>query len=100
MGIFRHDLTPAEHAPGTVWDDKPGVSVDLWVPCDRCRVAEAQVEVITDAGRSSCASTTTRSIATRSLRLVTWLERGGQVVAPAAESVSEHDGPVVGQETN
>jgi hypothetical protein len=50
MGIFRHDLTPAERAPGTVWDGKPWASADLWVRCDRCRVAEAQVEVITDAG--------------------------------------------------
>jgi hypothetical protein len=50
MGIVRHDLTPAERVPGTVWDDKPCVSADLWVPCDRCRVAQAQVEVVTDAG--------------------------------------------------
>ena len=50
MGIFRHDLTPAERAPGTVRDVKPWASTDLWVPCDRCRVAEAQVEVVTDAG--------------------------------------------------
>jgi hypothetical protein len=50
MRIFRHDLTPVERAPGTVWEEKPGASMDLWVRCDRCRVAEAQVEVITDAG--------------------------------------------------
>ena len=50
MGIFRHDLTPVECTPGTVWDDKPWASVDLWVRCDRCRVAEAQVEVTTVAG--------------------------------------------------
>ena len=50
MGIFRHDLTPVECCHGTVWDDKPWASMDLWVRCDRCRVAEAQVEVITDAG--------------------------------------------------
>jgi hypothetical protein len=50
MGIFRHDLTPVERPPGTVWDDKPRASTDLWVRCDRCGVAEAQVEVITDAG--------------------------------------------------
>jgi hypothetical protein len=50
MRIFRHDLTPVERAPGTVWDDKPGAIVDLWVRCDSCRVAEAQVEVVTDAG--------------------------------------------------
>ncbi len=50
MRIFRHDLIPPERAPGTVWDHKPCLSVDLWVPCDRCRVAEAQVEVVTDAG--------------------------------------------------
>ena len=50
MGIFRHDLTPVECTTETVWDDKPWASMDLWVRCDRCRVAEAQVEVITDAG--------------------------------------------------
>jgi hypothetical protein len=32
MGIFRHDLTPPKRSLGTVWDDKPCVSVDLWVP--------------------------------------------------------------------
>ena len=50
MRIFRHDLAPVERASETVWDDKPAASMDLWVRCDRCRVAEAQVEVITDAG--------------------------------------------------
>ena len=50
MGIFRHDLTRVERSPGTVWDDKPCASMDLWVRCDRCRVAEARVEVITEAG--------------------------------------------------
>ena len=50
MRIFRHDLTPAERAPETVSDGKPWASMDLWVRCDRCRVAEAKVEVITDAG--------------------------------------------------
>jgi hypothetical protein len=50
MGIFRRDLTRPERAPGTPGDDKPGASADLWVPCDRCRVAAAQVEVVTDAG--------------------------------------------------
>ena len=50
MRIFRHDLSPVECSPATVWDDKPWASRDLWVRCDRCRVAEAQVEVITDAG--------------------------------------------------
>jgi hypothetical protein len=50
MGIFRHGLTWPEHASGTGWDDQPGVSVDLWVSCDRCCVAEAQVQVVTDAG--------------------------------------------------
>ena len=50
MGVFRHDLTRPERPPGRVWDDQPCVSVDLWVPCDRCRVAQAQVEVVTDAG--------------------------------------------------
>jgi hypothetical protein len=50
MGIFRHDLTRPEPAPGTWRDDEPGARVDLWVPCDRCHVAAAQVEVVTDAG--------------------------------------------------
>ena len=50
MGLFRHDLTPPERAPGTVRDDNPSQSTDLRVPCDRCHVAEAQVEVVTDAG--------------------------------------------------
>ena len=50
MGIFRHDLTYLERASGVMGDDQPGVNVDLWVSCDRCRVAEAQVQVVTDAG--------------------------------------------------
>ena len=50
MRIFRHDLTSVERASGAVRDDKPAASMDLWVRCDRCRVAEAQVEVTTDAG--------------------------------------------------
>jgi hypothetical protein len=50
MGIFRHDLARPERAPGLAQDDKPCVSADLWVPCDSCRVAQAQVEVVTDAG--------------------------------------------------
>ena len=31
-------------------DDEPCASEDLWIPCDRCRVAQAQVEVVTAAG--------------------------------------------------
>jgi hypothetical protein len=31
MRIFR--------ATEPLWDDKPCVSTDLWIPCDRCRVA-------------------------------------------------------------
>jgi hypothetical protein len=54
MGIFRHDLTRPGRVPETVWDDKPCVSVDLRAPCDRCRVAQAQVEVVTDAGPILC----------------------------------------------
>ena len=50
MGIFRHDLARPEPAAGMVQDDQPWVSADLWVPCDSCRVAQAQVEVVTDAG--------------------------------------------------
>jgi hypothetical protein len=42
MRIFR--------ATEPLWDDKPRVSMDFWIPCDRCRVAQAQVEVVTDAG--------------------------------------------------
>jgi hypothetical protein len=51
MGIFRHDLTRSERIPGTVRAaDDLFVSIDFRVPCDRCHVAEAQVEVVTDAG--------------------------------------------------
>ena len=50
MEIFRRDLSQPERAPGTVRDDLSSVSVDPWVPCDRCRVTEAQVEVVTEAG--------------------------------------------------
>jgi hypothetical protein len=51
MGIFRHDLTQPDRIPGVARAaGKPCVSENLWVPCDRCQVAEAQVEVVTDAG--------------------------------------------------
>ena len=50
MGIFRHDVTSSERASVRVREDMPPVSVGRWVPCDRCRVARAQVEVVTDAG--------------------------------------------------
>jgi hypothetical protein len=50
MGIFRRDLAQPERAPETVGEDKPRVGVRPWVPCDRCRVAQAQVEVVTDVG--------------------------------------------------
>jgi hypothetical protein len=50
MGIFRHDLSQPERAPGAAVGDEPGADTILWVPCDRCQVAEAQVEVVTDAG--------------------------------------------------
>jgi hypothetical protein len=50
MGLFRHDLSQPERAPGTLRADEPDMSTSLWVPCDRCRVAEAQVEVVTGAG--------------------------------------------------
>lgn len=51
MGIFRHDLTRSEHVPETVrGPDDLFASMGVQVPCDRCRVAEAQVEVVTDAG--------------------------------------------------
>ena len=50
MGIFRHDLAQPERAPGIEQDGQPAVSSDPWVPCDRCRVAQAQVEVTTEAG--------------------------------------------------
>jgi hypothetical protein len=51
MGIFRHDLTQPERSLGTVRgpDDLCG-SMGPQVSCDRCQVAEAQVEVVTDAG--------------------------------------------------
>jgi hypothetical protein len=70
--MHRHDLSQPERIPGVARAaGKPCVSENLWVACDRCQVAEAQVEVVTDAGSVFCASTTTSSIATRSLRLVT-----------------------------
>jgi hypothetical protein len=50
MGIFRHDLAQPELPPGIVQDDQPGASADRWVACDRCSVAQAQVEVVTEAG--------------------------------------------------
>jgi hypothetical protein len=51
MGIFRHDLTRSERVPETVRGaDDLFVSMGVRVPCDRCHVAEAQVEVVTDAG--------------------------------------------------
>jgi len=51
MGIFRHDLTRSERIPETVREaDDLFVSMSVRVPCDRCHVAEAQVEVVTDAG--------------------------------------------------
>jgi len=51
MGIFRHDLTRSERVPETAREaDDLLVSMDVWVPCDRCHVAEAQVEVVTAAG--------------------------------------------------
>ena len=51
MGIFRHDLTRSGRIPETVRGaDDLFVSMGVRVPCDRCHVAEAQVEVITDAG--------------------------------------------------
>jgi hypothetical protein len=42
MRIFR--------ATEPLQDDKPCVSEDLWIPRDRCRVAQAQVEMVTAAG--------------------------------------------------
>jgi hypothetical protein len=50
MGIFRRNLTRPGRTSRPVWDDMPGESVGLWVWCDRCHVAEAHVEVLTDAG--------------------------------------------------
>jgi hypothetical protein len=51
MGIFRHDLTRPERSLGTVRGaDDLCVSMGLRVPCDRCQVAQAQVEVVTSAG--------------------------------------------------
>jgi hypothetical protein len=51
MGIFRHQLTRPERIPGTVREaDDFFVSMGVRVPCDRCHVAEAQVEVVTNAG--------------------------------------------------
>ena len=51
MGIFRHDLTRSQRIPDTVRQpDDLVVSMGVRVPCDRCHVAEAQVEVVTSAG--------------------------------------------------
>ena len=51
MGTFRHDLSQPERIPGTVpAADDFCTTTGVWVPCDRCQVAEAQVEVVTDAG--------------------------------------------------
>jgi hypothetical protein len=51
MGIFRHDLTRPERDLGTARGaDDLRVGTSLRVPCDKCQVAEAQVEVVTDAG--------------------------------------------------
>ena len=50
MGMFRHDLARPERAPRTAGEGQPRASVSRWVACDRCGVAEAQVEVVTGAG--------------------------------------------------
>jgi hypothetical protein len=50
MGIFRYDLTEPERVNGTAGVETPSVSMSPRVQCDRCCVAEAQVEVVTDAG--------------------------------------------------
>ena len=50
MGIFRHDLTRPERGLETARETDPCETAGAWVPCDRCRVAGAQVEVVTDAG--------------------------------------------------
>jgi hypothetical protein len=51
MGIFRHDLTRSQRIPETAGQaDDLFVSGGVRVPCDRCYVAEAQVEVVTAAG--------------------------------------------------
>ena len=72
MGIFRHDLTRPERSLGTVRGaDDLCVSMGPRVPCDRCQVAQAQVEVVTGAGSIFLCRHTIGSIGTRSLRLVT-----------------------------
>jgi hypothetical protein len=50
MGIFRHDLTERERDNGTAGEETPSVSMSPQVQCDSCRVAKAQVEVVTGAG--------------------------------------------------
>ena len=51
MGIFRHAPTRSERIPETVRQaDDLVASMGVRVPCDRCHVAEAQVEVVTNAG--------------------------------------------------
>jgi hypothetical protein len=46
MRIFR----TIDRTTEPPWDDKPSVSENPWIPCDRCRVAQAQVEVVTTTG--------------------------------------------------
>lgn len=50
MGIFRHDLSEPPDAEETAREEMPRTSAGLGVRCDRCQVAEAQVEVVTDVG--------------------------------------------------
>jgi hypothetical protein len=50
MGIFRHDLTEPGRDNRTAVGETLSVSMSPQVQCDRCCVAEAQVEVVTDAG--------------------------------------------------
>jgi len=51
MGIFSNDdNSQASRVRTAVKERKPAVGICLQVACDRCHVALAQVEVITDAG--------------------------------------------------
>ena len=51
MGIFSNDDNgPPRRMRSAVKEHTPAAGIRLQVPCDRCHVALAQVEVITHAG--------------------------------------------------
>lgn len=51
MGIFSNDdRRQSRHMRSAVNEHEPVAGIRLQVPCDRCHVASAEVEVITAAG--------------------------------------------------